>query len=336
MFMRRVMLALVLVAAYALPAWSSDYKREAGPHAVTTTLGEWHDADRDRDVPYKIYAPSDMTDARPVVIFSHGLGGSREGSAYLGKHLASYGYIAVHIQHPGSDESIWKGKPNPYFAIREWMKGTRNLLVQSVSRFKDLPFAIDQLAAMNASDATFKGRFDMSRIGMSGHSFGAHSTMAASGQLYGGAGMTMSYADNRIKASIAYSPTVPQQRTDYDVVYSKIAVPIFHMTGTDDGDVVGNGATPETRQMPFRNISATDQYLLVLDGGDHMLFSGTRAVGVPSKPTDEAYLALIREASIAYWDTYLMGDETARKWLQEGGFAEALGKQGTFEMKLKK
>lgn len=336
MFMPRMMLAFVLVVLTALPSWASDYKREAGPNAVTTALGEWHDAARDRSVPYKIYYAAEVKGQSPVVIFSHGLGGSREGSAYLGNHLASYGYIAVHIQHPGSDESIWKGKENPYGAIRDWMKGVRNLLIQSEARFKDLPFVIDQLTAMNGSDATFEGRLDLSRIGMSGHSFGAHSTMAASGQIYGFPGTPISYADKRIKASIAYSPTVPQRRTDYDVVYAQIAVPIFHMTGTDDGDVVGNGATPETRQLPFRNISTTDQYLLVLDGGDHMLFSGVRTRGVAAKPTDAAYLALIRMGSIAYWDAYLMGDEPARKWLQDGGFAGALGKQGTFEMKVKK
>lgn len=336
MLMRRLILAFVLVLAGALPAFSSDYKREAGPSAVTTSLGEWRDAARDRTVPYKIYYAADLKEPRPVVIFSHGLGGSREGSAYLGNHLASYGYIAVHIQHPGSDESIWKGKDNPYQAIRDWMKGMRNLLVQSEARFKDLPFAIDQLTAMNSGDATFKGRLDLSRIGMSGHSFGAHSTMAASGQIYGFPGTPISYADKRIKASIAYSPTVPQRRTDYDVVYGQIAVPIFHMTGTDDGDVVGNGATPESRQKPYRNISTTDQYLLVLAGGDHMLFSGVRTRGVAAKPTDAAYLDLIRMASIAYWNAHLMGDASARKWLQEGGFAEALGKRGTFEMKLKK
>ena len=43
--------------------------------------------------------------------FSHGLGGNREGSAFLGKHWAARGYIAVFLQHPGSDDSVWKDVP---------------------------------------------------------------------------------------------------------------------------------------------------------------------------------------------------------------------------------
>ena len=45
------------------------------------------------------------------MLFSHGLGGSREGSAFLGKHWAARGYVVVFLQHPGSDESVWKSKP---------------------------------------------------------------------------------------------------------------------------------------------------------------------------------------------------------------------------------
>ena len=42
----------------------------------------------------------------PVVLFSHGLGGSREGYGYLGSYWAAHGYVAVHLQHIGSDETM--------------------------------------------------------------------------------------------------------------------------------------------------------------------------------------------------------------------------------------
>ena len=48
----------------------------------------------------------------PVILFSHGLGGNREGSKFLGEHWAARGYVAVFLQHPGSDDSVWKGKPS--------------------------------------------------------------------------------------------------------------------------------------------------------------------------------------------------------------------------------
>ena len=69
-----------------------------------------NDAARKRELPIRVYLPAEKT-AAPVVLFSHGLGGSREGSVFLGKHWAARGYVCVFLQHPGSDTSVWKGKP---------------------------------------------------------------------------------------------------------------------------------------------------------------------------------------------------------------------------------
>jgi predicted dienelactone hydrolase len=49
------------------------------------------DPDRRRDIPVRVYLPS-QPGAAPVVLVSHGLGGSRAGSAYLGRHWAARGY----------------------------------------------------------------------------------------------------------------------------------------------------------------------------------------------------------------------------------------------------
>ena len=65
------------------------------------------DEQRNRDIPVRVYLPPG-TGAVPVVLFSHGLGGTREGSSFLGRHWAARGYVAVFLQHPGSDDSIWK------------------------------------------------------------------------------------------------------------------------------------------------------------------------------------------------------------------------------------
>src|SRR5512145_1597812 len=67
------------------------------------------DTGRQRQIPVLVYLPAG-TNAAPVVLFSHGLGGNRQGSRYLGEHWAERGYVAVFLQHPGSDDSVWKGK----------------------------------------------------------------------------------------------------------------------------------------------------------------------------------------------------------------------------------
>jgi predicted dienelactone hydrolase len=45
------------------------------------------DAKRSRDIPVRVYLPQDKAPAA-VVLFSHGLGGTRQGCAYLGNHWA--------------------------------------------------------------------------------------------------------------------------------------------------------------------------------------------------------------------------------------------------------
>src|SRR5262245_19421167 len=68
------------------------------------------DTDRDREIPIRVNLPA-KKEAAPVVLFSHGLGGSRAGSKYLGDHWAARGYLSVFLQHPGSDELVWKTPP---------------------------------------------------------------------------------------------------------------------------------------------------------------------------------------------------------------------------------
>src|SRR4051812_40026410 len=103
--MIRAMLLLTLVAAVG-----QGEVPKAGPYAVETFTLDWKDAKRkDREVPVRLYVPQKAKGPRPVVIFSHGLGGSRDNAAYLGKHWASHGFVCVYVQHRGSDELVWKG-----------------------------------------------------------------------------------------------------------------------------------------------------------------------------------------------------------------------------------
>jgi len=53
-----------------------------------------------RDLPLRVYLPATPGPA-PIVLFSHGLGGNRNGGAFLGKHWSARGYVAVFLRHPG-------------------------------------------------------------------------------------------------------------------------------------------------------------------------------------------------------------------------------------------
>jgi predicted dienelactone hydrolase len=301
-----------------------------GKYAVQTVLDDWKDPARDREVPVKIYYPKTGRGPCPVIVFSHGLGGSREGYEYLGRQWASHGYVSVHVQHKGSDTDVWKGNARPMDALRAAAKDPSN----AVNRPADVRFAIDKLTKMNRQDGPLAGRLDMARVGAAGHSFGAYTTLAVAGEVFVGPfGRGISVADPRVKAAIPMSSPVPRRKETLDRAFGSIKIPCLHMTGTEDSSPIGD--TPkEDRRLPFDHSKGPDQYLVIFNGGDHMIFSGRgRLAGNRAK--DARFQELICAATTAFWDAYLRGDAKAEAWLAGGGFQSMMGRDGTLEKRLK-
>lgn len=329
------MRARYILAFFAIFLTFINVTAAQAPFTVETRTGSWTDSDRDnREVPYKLYIPKQAQGALPVIIFSHGLGGSREGAVYLLDYLAAHGYLALAVQHKGSDTQAVFGASDPRSANPDAVKGNlrqSTSAAAAIDRFRDIPFAIDSLEEMNRSDPDLRGRVDLSRIGMSGHSYGAITTLALAGQKP--AGGRISFSDARIDAAIAYSPSKPRQGDPVEA-FAPIRIPTFHMTGTEDTTPLDNGEPATSRQIPYQNIKLADKYLLVFSGGDHMVFSGQAGRGGP-RPNDEAFRALVQKSSLAYWDHYLRQTPEARAYLTDGGFKNDLGSLGTYEFVLR-
>jgi predicted dienelactone hydrolase len=307
-------LALLLLAVPALPAVQAPvaaspktYKAEPGPSVVTATLLDWHDKERSRPVPVKIYAPATGEGPFPVIVFSHGLGGSREGYEYLGRHWASWGYVSVHVDHLGSDTAALKKGGRLLADLREAAGDKRN----AIARPLDVRFVLDQLEKLNQGGSPLSHRLDLTRIGMAGHSFGSWTTMAVAGQRFG---QETAFTEPRVKAAI----------------FRDVHIPILHMTGTEDDSPVGDTKAAE-RRIPYDHIQGADQYLVTFQGGDHMIFSGRRFEA--ERPKDPLFHSLILQGTTAFWDTYLKGDAAAKAWLAQGGYAAVLGKDGKLEEK---
>jgi hypothetical protein len=91
--------------------------------------------------------------------------------------------VAVFLQHPGSDDSVWKDLP-----IAQRMAALKKAagLKEFLLRVQDVPAVLDQLEVWNKDAAhALAGQFDLNHVGMSGHSFGAVTTQAVSGQVPG-------------------------------------------------------------------------------------------------------------------------------------------------------
>lgn len=97
----------------------------------------------------------------PVVLFSHGMGGTDRAQAWLGAALAERGVITVMVNHPNS---TW-GDFDMSEGVAHWTR------------------ARDMSAALNAivDRADFSGKLDMSRVMAAGFSFGGWTALSMGG-----------------------------------------------------------------------------------------------------------------------------------------------------------
>lgn len=271
------------------------------------------DAARKRNIPILVYLPT-AVQAQPVVLFSHGLGGSRHGSAYLGRHWAARGYVAVFVQHPGSDRSFWENLPRHQrmVAFKREASAANFLL-----RVMDIPAVLDQLERWHAEPMhKLHGRLNLEHVGMSGHSFGAVTTQAVSGQSHGRLGQR--FTDPRIDAAIPMSPSLPAMASPAQA-FGRVKLPWLLMTGTKDGSMIRPEQTPATRMAVYPALAADGtKYELVLYSAEHSAFT-ERPLPGETEPRNPNHHQAIVALSTAFWDAYLRSDVEARAWLDAGG-----------------
>ncbi len=320
----------LLFAVFVIKAPAEDYDPLALSENGEVTIKDMsvENPARSREIPIRLYLP-ETGEPQPVVMFSHGLGGSRAGCSYLGKHWAGRGYVAVFLQHPGSDHMVWKNQPlSGRMRAMEKAASGRNFLL----RVRDVPAVIDALEKWNTEEGHWLAkRLDLDQLGMSGHSFGAVTTQAVSGQATGfGRSAGRRFTDDRIDAAIAFSPSTPR-RGGAATAFGSVTIPWMLMTGTRDFAPIG-GADLSSRMGVYPNLPETiDKYELVLQDAEHSAFSDRSLHGDQIERNPNHHRAVLA-LSTAFWDTYLRDNPEAKEWLQGDGPRSVLEKEDRWQM----
>lgn len=237
----------------------------------------WLDAGRGRVVPAHVFMPAGgSASPLPLVVFSHGLGGSRTSYSSLGRHWAAEGFISVHLQHAGSDRAIWTASGLAVLSALRAAATPEN----AIARAYDVRFAIDQVLA----DPRLAARVDASRIAIAGHSFGANTALLVAGAQFRLDGQMQAFGDDRVRAAIILSP--PSLPSDQDPVYAynPIRIPTLHLTGTrDDTPIPGLSTMADQRSEAFDAMVATPRYLGVYQDGRHSMFHDRTRDALSSK-----------------------------------------------------
>ena len=272
---------------------------------------DWTDPARGRPVPVRLYLPTAASADAPVplVVFSHGMGGSRFGYSYLGRHWASQGLASLHVQHVGSDRSLWGG--GSVWSLVDRLQGAAQAN-EAVARVQDLRFALDRLLAEELAPL-----LDAGRIVAAGHSYGANTTLLAGGARVQRDDVAASLLDERLRALILISAPPFYGEGRPQPILAPVRLPSLHITATDDViRIPGYYSGADDRLAIWQAIGSTRKTLAVFTGGSHSMF--TDRTGTGGAELNAQVKLATRDLTLAFMRSVLDGsDGDLRAWPQQ-------------------
>ncbi len=260
----------------------------------------------------------------PVVIISHGLGSDRNSFAYLAKYLAKRGFVAITLEHPGTNAD----RLNAFVAGRasqvpdeEFIN--RPLLISQV---------LDGLVERKAIEPDLKN-IDFNNVGIIGQSFGGYTALAVAGAPINLAALTQvcppsfsvnvslllqcqaaqlspaqanqTFTDSRIRAVVAINPFASAIFGPDNI--GKIYVPALIISGSadtvapalpeqilpftwlsqrDDTQAIASHKSPDGLLDGSAATSAENQYLMIMQGATHFSTIGVTGDETFGLPAD--------------------------------------------------
>ena len=248
----------------------------------------------------------------PLVVFSHGNGGSRNQNTFWCDYLASHGYIIVSADHTGNARwTIIDGKPIVFQASE------RNNSAKD--RPRDVSFLLDQMVLWDkGADKRFAGRIDTDHAAVTGMSFGSYTAHWAADQ------------EPRFKAVIAMSGAPPS--------HTNLTVPSLRLLGTEDRTlgVAGNAAIRDNHAkhagpsflLELKNgghFSFTDMFKINKHFGDGVGEGKRRETNEPFEFTSmETTYKIINSYSVAFLGYYLKGEKEYMSYLSENHWPDVM------------
>ena len=240
------------------------------PQAFSTQDLQWLDTARNRRVPARLFWPEGASSDNkvPLVVFSHGIGSSLDGYTYLGRHWAANGVASLHLQHVGSDRSLWQG--GVLSMIQRFQKALTEQ--EAIDRVHDLRFALDSLL-----EGEHGPYIAQDQIVAAGHSYGANTTMLAAGAKFMRNGEVMQFRNERITAAILISAPPFYGEKCYLQILSEVSIPTLHVTTLNDIiRIPGFGSGLKDRLKVFEAMGGPHKTLAVYKQGSHTVFTEQR------------------------------------------------------------
>ncbi|MGH9558139.1 MAG: alpha/beta hydrolase family protein [Bryobacteraceae bacterium] len=248
----------------------------------------------------------------PLIVFSHGSGGTRFAYVYFTEFMASHGYIVMAPDHVGNSRfTIVNGQ-----VVKA---GGARGRASALNRPKDMSFMIDAMTWMDrGADSRFTGRIDLDQVAAAGMSFGGSTTQDVIDH------------DKRVKAAVMLAPGGPTgDRTNF-------TTPVLMMIATEDATLRAAG---NARDRAYYQACKGPHYLVeIRDAGHHTFTSveqynpnfgdgigrGRRVNTAPDE--DIAYLPphqahqIIDAYALAFLNVYARGEQGYREFLRRNHY----------------
>ena len=213
----------------------------------------------------------------PVILFSHGLGGTKTQNSINIEYLVSHGYVVIAIDHSYDalitilDDNIanfnsepgWNANIADFRSDPGWNTETDNIteeefwevrLPQINTRSRDVSFVIDELEKLKKQNFYIAKSCNIRKIGVFGHSFG------------GGTGIVASYSDNRILSCLnldGWIEPVPEK-----IITNGLNIPFCYI-----GQIQENWSSAKLNNKKLNNLHNNNKkssYIFEVENSKHM------------------------------------------------------------------
>lgn len=279
---------------------------------------------RGTDLQTRVSAPVTGS-ALPIIIFAHGFASSMDAYAPLVSFWAARGFVVIQPTFLDSRTLNADPKADHNEAVQAYLNDPRKLSMWRY-RVEDMKRILDKLDLIEDSVPGLKGRLDLDRVAVAGHSFGAQTAaMLLGAQTDSGE----NFYDVRVKAGVllsaggrggeALSPFALEHFPHLNQNYAGMITPTLVVAGDRDESPL-TVCGPKWFTDAY-TLSPGANALLTLYGGEHML--GGISGYLVRETTDEnpERVAAVQRMTSAYLRTALYpGDpawSAACTWLLE-------------------
>jgi len=244
-------------------------------------------------------AEADMQQAPyPLVIYSPSNTASRLWAVYYQEHLASYGFVVIAVDHPGTSVGDYMmTEDEDYYAPNG------NSIEARAYRPQDITRVLDYAETLTATGAMLEGMIDMEHVAVTGWSLGGYGALAVAGAqmdfnwladwcaelpaydslcnlLESGEhlaelmnldaipdGLWSSMRDERVDAIIVMAIDTASMGSDG---LAPVEVPVMAIGGTADNITNFEDGV----QSVYDGVTSTTRVMVGFEGGDHFIFGG--------------------------------------------------------------